>query len=267
MEITEPVILDIRQGKRTVRLELKTRDDARDLIAAIARRMPDLPDDGAGLIEAVPVVPLPDAVEATVYCGARSQWGEACTLEEHWPPKPHVDTQDREWESETCPSCGFADGHNPAGCRRQDRLAALGEQVARLSQPDPERDDEDGPMDDAAELHRADEIRYHGMVPVHHGMLRFCALPPGHGFGCRDADGKMIFPEHGPLASVTPLHADDGQPAVRERIVDGETVERELCPHVHPETLEPCIGVLCHEPPCRNVEGDEWVPAGSAVTA
>lgn len=46
MEITEPVILEIPQGKRRVRVELTTRADARDLIAAIATAMLRLPDDG-----------------------------------------------------------------------------------------------------------------------------------------------------------------------------------------------------------------------------
>jgi hypothetical protein len=46
MEIREPVILVITQAGRKLRLEIESRADGRDLIAAIARRMPDLPDDG-----------------------------------------------------------------------------------------------------------------------------------------------------------------------------------------------------------------------------
>lgn len=38
----------------------------------------------------------------------------------------------------TCPACGFRDGrHNPAGCRRLEQLERIGEQVTRLSEPEP----------------------------------------------------------------------------------------------------------------------------------
>lgn len=40
----------------------------------------------------------------------------------------------------TCPACGFRDSrHNPAGCKRLEQLERIGEQVTRLSEPEPER--------------------------------------------------------------------------------------------------------------------------------
>lgn len=51
MEITEPVVLQIQQGRKTVRLELASRADGRDLIAAIASAMLRLPDDGEGHVD------------------------------------------------------------------------------------------------------------------------------------------------------------------------------------------------------------------------
>lgn len=196
-----------------------------------------------------------DDVEAEIYCGAISRWGEECTLEEH-PGTPHVDTKDREWADDgelsaaTLYEPDSADEPGPmddeAELRRAEKLredwkpvlTGLGERVTALSaEPEPAR------------TAPGDEDRYHGMIPVHDGMLRFCALPPGHGFGCRDADGKMIFPEHQPLASVTPLRSDSD-------VIPATQVP---CPEAHPSRGTLCTGKIPHPMPHVDPDGETWV--------
>jgi hypothetical protein len=260
MEITEPVILDIPQGRKTVRLEIKTRADARDLIAVIARRMLDLPDDGDGGV----LVFAPDDEPVLWKCTYCKTEHEAMPSEQ--PP--------------VCPECGPPDGTRRVLARdpaRDAKLAALGEQVARLSQPAAVEHPFDagegsrelsGPGRDLLSAAIAEEDaalaapERRGCKCGHTGTAHFLdQLAGGELTHCHVCDCVAYeYDEPEPLASVTRL-------VPVTRIVDGEPVEVQPCPHVHPDTQEPCVGLLCHQPPCRDVDGDEWVPAGSAVTA
>src|SRR6266568_3827372 len=83
-------------------------------------------------------------------------------------------------DDEFCPDphCFEPPGHEPPHMDSEGRTYGPGSDTIlgpgdELSDDD---DDEPGPMDDEAELRRADEIRYHGHVPSLDGTLRFCAL-------------------------------------------------------------------------------------------
>jgi len=277
MEVSAPVtqqVVTVMQGRKRTDLVFASRGECRALIAQVALAMEQLPGDGD------------DEVDAAVYCGGRAPWGDECTLEDGHEP-PHVDTSDREWHDGRPFDAG--EGSRTLGSPGRELPAAA---VAE--------EDEDGPMDDEAELRRAELIRARrarlaalgqrvaalsqpapgqsgaacGARPYPAGSEgddgTECVLPAGHDgphddgpapkYELGDAVRARFQREPLPLASVTPL-------APVTRVVDGEPVEQEPCPHVHPDTGESCVGLMCHEPPCRDAEGDEWVPAGSAVTA
>jgi hypothetical protein len=282
MEITEPVILEIPQGKRRVRVELTSRADARDLIAAIATAMLRLPDDGEGHADshgergAMTGEQLDDALEvlsrqelelalhgAHGYCAAGVEQAvkyerrpmARCQVKPE-PDPAAIPTADG--EHVTCPSCGFRDGrHNPAGCRRQKQLANLAKQVARLSHPDASADRK-GYAPDERGVQAEPEWDSDPKCDSLHPSLRVAceAHKPGLHIapGFNEGDSDITWLRTAPLASVTPLRADEREPA------------RIACPWVHPSKETPCIGGEHHGPPCRDLDGDEWVP-GLAVSS
>lgn len=203
MEITEPVILQVPQPRRKpVRIELESRADARDLIAAIARSMERLPDDGQGLIAPVEVQELPDVDEA----------------------EPHDDG------TSYCTSLPEHD-HDTASPEEVAALAAsitAGTYVVVT--------DDEHPFD-AGEGSR--ELSGPGRE-----LLR-------QAIADEDAAAPVSLEAH---RSVRLLR--DGEKLV--------AVESTPCPEFYPGKFTGCIGSKGHEPPCRDLDGDEWVPALTA---
>jgi hypothetical protein len=149
MEITEPVVLDITQGRKKMRLEIASRADGRDLIAAIARGMERLPDDGgeSGAVLAADVQPLRKRHAPHIRDGK-------IATEELRARLGAMEPYDRER------LLFHVNGYCPAAL-----LSAL--ESEEVTRPEPGTvvdativdDDEDGPVDDEVELHRADVIR------------------------------------------------------------------------------------------------------------
>jgi hypothetical protein len=276
MEITEPVILEIPQGRKKVRVELTSRADGRDLIAAIAAAMLRLPDDGEGHADShgEPGGMSGDELDTAIgylrreelqkalhyahgYCAAGVE--QAVTYE-----RRHAPHDDGTSYCTSLPEHDHADGQggvlfpaddgedgpvdDEAELRRAEKLredwkpvlAGLGERVAVLSEtPEPEWDGD--PKCDS--LHPSLRVACEAHKPGLH-------IAPGFNEG----DSDITWPRTAPLASVTPLRADEREPA------------RIACPWVHPSKETPCIGAEHHGPPCRDLDGDEWVP-GLAVSS
>lgn len=222
MEITEPVILDLAQGRKRVRIELTTRADARDLMKAVERCMGRLPDDGEGLLALVEVRELPEVVESTPI-----------------PQSHYCDTGN-------CEVCGDGTGDVPVSAELLGQLAGSIITGTPIT------------VDDEQRCECSHQLEVHAVAEP---------SPCLHG-GC----GCAIFRLAAPKAYPEPPRVVPGavEPTSLEvhrsvRLLrDGEklvVVESTPCPEFYPGKFTGCIGSKGHEPPCRDVDGDEWVPA------
>jgi hypothetical protein len=257
MEITEPVILDLAQGRKRVRLELTTRADARDLMKAVERCMERLPDDGEGLLALVEVQELPDVTEAephddgTSYCtslpehdhdtvSAEAVAALADSIAGGTPvvvanPPHHAGVGEAMCEGEVggdgyiCSSQADHDGpdHVAYGiwseeCHRWPVDGGEDGELSAATLYDHDEADEDGPMDDEAELRRAEEIR----TAAEEKAPRTVTLALVPGAARSDSD---VLPEL-----------------------------QKPCPEAHPTNGTLCEGKIPHPMPHRDPNGDEW---------
>lgn len=147
-----------------------------------------------------------------------------------------------------CPSCGKSGRHAPL-CARKAQLAELGERITALSEP------ADEPV-----LWKCTycETEFETLPSATPPVCPTCGPPAGHTSrgpwedqAHREAMATLSAGGHtnkglaAPLASVTPMRPAAGD---------------DPCPEVHPDKGTPCIGTDRHGPPCRDLDGYEWVP-------
>lgn len=270
MEITEPVILEIPQGKRRVRVELTSRADGRDLIAAITRSMERLPGDGE------------PAVPETVRPEKHRGHGRDGKL-----PVQELAARLNAMERSAVQHLLYhVNGYCPAAV-----LSALKSEEAGRPVYDPAPgtvvdatiadDDEDGPMDDEAELRRAEKLR-DDWEPVLTGLGERIAVlsetpgpewdgdpecdarHPELGVGCEahrrdmhvapgleEGDPDITWPRWPALASVTPLPLRSDSDVIPATQVP--------CPEAHPSRGTMCAGKIPHPMPHVDPDGETWV--------
>lgn len=237
MEITEPVILEIPQGKRRVRVELTSRADARDLIAAIATAMLRLPDDG-----------VPESRHERHEGGVLDADEFRARIEPMTEADLHVAII---YAHSRCPetieaAIGDEEETRPVDEPEPVSPELLGQLAGSIITGTPITVDDEGPKT---------YIGPCGDSPMHPP----CDRPELCDCGCHVGTWQALDVAAG-APKLTSLEEHRSVRLLR----DGEklvAVEITPCPEVHPKKKTPCVGGEHHGPPCRDLDGDEWVTA------